>query len=178
MWSGGGSGIRTHDEIAPIPVFKTSAINHSAIPPQRDEVPFYPAPGQGGNHKEQPSLRPFLSLSTFGDCQGLCGAEVALTGDSCDGAEHAPATYVTPDSLAGPSKGSRRRTVGVGVLCSQLLEFAHWSGGTEYRDFKASCLRNSTRNLSGPSTASTCTWASRQGCHGLSTYWSSGRHST
>ena len=31
--SGGGSGIRTHDEVAPITVFKTVAFVHSAIPP-------------------------------------------------------------------------------------------------------------------------------------------------
>src|SRR5262249_25522287 len=32
--SGGGSGIRTHDGLAPMPVFKTGALNHSAISPQ------------------------------------------------------------------------------------------------------------------------------------------------
>ena len=31
--SGGGSGIRTHDRVAPITVFKTVAFVHSAIPP-------------------------------------------------------------------------------------------------------------------------------------------------
>ena len=31
--SGGGSGIRTHDTVACITVFKTAAIVHSAIPP-------------------------------------------------------------------------------------------------------------------------------------------------
>lgn len=30
---GGGSGIRTHGELAPTPVFKTGALNRSAIPP-------------------------------------------------------------------------------------------------------------------------------------------------
>ena len=34
--SGGGSGIRTHGDIAATPVFKTGALNRSAIPP----VPF------------------------------------------------------------------------------------------------------------------------------------------
>ena len=31
---GGGSGIRTHDTVACITVFKTAAIVHSAIPPR------------------------------------------------------------------------------------------------------------------------------------------------
>ena len=31
--TGGGSGIRTHDRVAPITVFKTVAFVHSAIPP-------------------------------------------------------------------------------------------------------------------------------------------------
>ena len=31
---GGGSGIRTHDTVACITVFKTAAIVHSAIPPE------------------------------------------------------------------------------------------------------------------------------------------------
>lgn len=31
--SGGGGGIRTHDELAPIPVFETGAFDHSATPP-------------------------------------------------------------------------------------------------------------------------------------------------
>ena len=30
---GGESGIRTHDEVAPIPVFETGALNRSAISP-------------------------------------------------------------------------------------------------------------------------------------------------
>lgn len=33
MACGGGSGIRTHGELAPTPVFKTGALNRSAIPP-------------------------------------------------------------------------------------------------------------------------------------------------
>lgn len=33
MRYGGGSGIRTHGELAPTPVFKTGALNRSAIPP-------------------------------------------------------------------------------------------------------------------------------------------------
>ena len=32
--SGGESGIRTHDEVAPIPVFETGAFVHSAISPR------------------------------------------------------------------------------------------------------------------------------------------------
>src|SRR5690606_30515702 len=36
---GGGSGIRTHGELAPTPVFKTGALNRSAIPPS----PLYAA---------------------------------------------------------------------------------------------------------------------------------------
>ena len=34
--TGGGNGIRTHDEVAPITVFKTVAFVHSAIPPLSD----------------------------------------------------------------------------------------------------------------------------------------------
>jgi hypothetical protein len=30
----GGSRIRTHEEVTPLTVFKTAAIDHSAIPPQ------------------------------------------------------------------------------------------------------------------------------------------------
>jgi hypothetical protein len=30
---GGGSRIRTHEELTPLTVFKTAAIDHSAIPP-------------------------------------------------------------------------------------------------------------------------------------------------
>ena len=34
IWrAGGGGGIRTHGELAPTPVFKTGALNHSATPP-------------------------------------------------------------------------------------------------------------------------------------------------
>ena len=36
--TGGGSGIRTHDEVAPITVFKTVAFVHSAIPPLRTDA--------------------------------------------------------------------------------------------------------------------------------------------
>jgi hypothetical protein len=32
--SGGGSRIRTHEEVTPLTVFKTAAFNHSAIPPR------------------------------------------------------------------------------------------------------------------------------------------------
>ena len=31
--SGGGTEIRTQERVAPLPVFKTGAFNHSAIPP-------------------------------------------------------------------------------------------------------------------------------------------------
>gem|GEM_PF-5933949 len=37
--SGGGSGIRTHGGLASTLVFKTSALNHSAIPPEPRRVP-------------------------------------------------------------------------------------------------------------------------------------------
>ena len=36
--TGGGSGIRTHDRVAPITVFKTVAFVHSAIPPLRTDA--------------------------------------------------------------------------------------------------------------------------------------------
>ena len=39
--SGGGSGIRTHDEVAPITVFKTVAFVHSAIPPYGGQPRHY-----------------------------------------------------------------------------------------------------------------------------------------
>jgi hypothetical protein len=32
--AGGGSRIRTHEEVTPLTVFKTAAIDHSAIPPR------------------------------------------------------------------------------------------------------------------------------------------------
>lgn len=32
---GGGSGIRTHDTVSRMPVFKTGTFNHSAIPPMK-----------------------------------------------------------------------------------------------------------------------------------------------
>ena len=34
--AGGGSGIRTHDTVAHIAVFKTAAIDHSATPPLKN----------------------------------------------------------------------------------------------------------------------------------------------
>ncbi len=34
MMLGGGGEIRTHDGLAPTPVFKTGAFNHSATPPK------------------------------------------------------------------------------------------------------------------------------------------------
>ena len=39
--TGGGSGIRTHDEVAPITVFKTVAFVHSAIPPLSGQPEHY-----------------------------------------------------------------------------------------------------------------------------------------
>jgi hypothetical protein len=42
--SGGGSGIRTHGDITATPVFKTGALNRSAIPPGIDFVSFYGFP--------------------------------------------------------------------------------------------------------------------------------------
>ena len=33
MGDGGGGGIRTHETVARLPVFKTGAFNHSATPP-------------------------------------------------------------------------------------------------------------------------------------------------
>jgi hypothetical protein len=33
---GGGGGIRTHETVARLPVFKTGAFNHSATPPRRN----------------------------------------------------------------------------------------------------------------------------------------------
>jgi hypothetical protein len=42
LWAGngGGSGIRTHDTLAGIAVFKTAAFVHSAIPPRQAIMPF------------------------------------------------------------------------------------------------------------------------------------------
>lgn len=36
---GGGGGIRTHEGLAPPPVFKTGAFNHSATPPNNPRCP-------------------------------------------------------------------------------------------------------------------------------------------
>ena len=36
--AGGGGGIRTHERLAPLPVFKTGAMNRSATPPRRASV--------------------------------------------------------------------------------------------------------------------------------------------
>ena len=44
---GGGSGIRTHGGLAPTPVFKTGALNRSAIPPVLISLPYY---GRGRPH--------------------------------------------------------------------------------------------------------------------------------
>src|SRR3954447_13022096 len=39
MWGlGGEGGIRTHGRLAPTPVFKTGALNHSATSPERDSI--------------------------------------------------------------------------------------------------------------------------------------------
>ncbi len=38
---GGGSGIRTHETVTRLPVFKTGAFNRSAIPPDIDIVSFF-----------------------------------------------------------------------------------------------------------------------------------------
>ena len=35
---GGGGGIRTHEGLAPLPVFKTGAFDHSATPPARKRL--------------------------------------------------------------------------------------------------------------------------------------------
>ena len=42
--TGGGSGIRTHGELAPTPVFKTGALNRSAIPPEWRATRNAPSP--------------------------------------------------------------------------------------------------------------------------------------
>ncbi len=39
--NGGGSGIRTHETVTRLPVFKTGAFNRSAIPPGIDFVSFF-----------------------------------------------------------------------------------------------------------------------------------------
>src|SRR5690606_13342776 len=39
--SGGGSGIRTHGDITASPVFKTGALNRSAIPPTLISLAFF-----------------------------------------------------------------------------------------------------------------------------------------
>ena len=38
LQTGGGGGIRTHERLAPLPVFKTGAMNRSATPPRRSSV--------------------------------------------------------------------------------------------------------------------------------------------
>ena len=39
--NGGGSGIRTHGTLTRTPVFKTGALNHSAIPPGTGQIIRY-----------------------------------------------------------------------------------------------------------------------------------------
>ena len=39
MYRGGGGGIRTHEELPPLPVFKTGAFNRSATPPDLSFMP-------------------------------------------------------------------------------------------------------------------------------------------
>ena len=39
MLTGGRGGIRTHERLAPLPVFKTGAFDHSATLPQLDSLP-------------------------------------------------------------------------------------------------------------------------------------------
>ncbi len=43
---GGGSGIRTHETVTRLPVFKTGAFNRSAIPPELSGRLYSPAPSR------------------------------------------------------------------------------------------------------------------------------------
>ena len=54
--TGGGSGIRTHDEVAPITVFKTVAFVHSAIPPYG---------GQPRHYRRESALWPEIGGRSF-----------------------------------------------------------------------------------------------------------------
>lgn len=43
---GGGSGIRTHETVTRLPVFKTGAFNRSAIPPELSGRLYSPVPSR------------------------------------------------------------------------------------------------------------------------------------
>ncbi len=42
MWNGGGGGIRTHEALSGLTVFKTAAFNHSATPPFLSRLSIVP----------------------------------------------------------------------------------------------------------------------------------------
>ncbi len=46
--AGGGGRIRTHENLAALLVFKTSAFNHSATPPERGALYYRPTSGLTG----------------------------------------------------------------------------------------------------------------------------------
>ena len=58
--NGGGTGIRTLDGLAPMPVFKTGAFNRSAIPPNK-RLRFKKLAGK--------LINPFLSVKRFSAIQ-------------------------------------------------------------------------------------------------------------
>jgi hypothetical protein len=53
--AGGGGGIRTHDTLARMPVFKTGLFNHSSTPPQRNSY--------SSQQNIQPATEPCLHFS-------------------------------------------------------------------------------------------------------------------
>ena len=61
--TGGRSGIRTHERVAPLPVFKTGALNRSAIRPRADLPEF--SSGRKLLHRtsSSPPSRPFAAAS-------------------------------------------------------------------------------------------------------------------
>jgi hypothetical protein len=62
---GGGSGIRTHGDIAASPVFKTGALNRSAIPPNLEIIEPSGSGGAG-------------SVSAVAQLARICAAHLRL----------------------------------------------------------------------------------------------------
>jgi hypothetical protein len=71
MVTGGRRGIRTHGGIAPSPVFKTGALNHSASLPEHQYIGWYVAPAM--HPRRQP---PTASVATAPGCAITSGYEM------------------------------------------------------------------------------------------------------
>ena len=101
----GRGGIRTHGGVAPTPVFKTGAFNHSATRPGRAE----------GNHRT-------IANSTRRDARSMQG-DLDLS----------PNSYflggLDQPALVGSRRGSRARSL---ADVHHLLALKHKWGATEY----------------------------------------------